>query len=70
MGDVVAKWRTASNLWFQDDQLVLAAHPANLALFYKIQQEVKKVLVYGDRQPCLPKLCLHFDMIDAQPDYR
>ena len=50
------------------DQLVLAAHPANLA-FYKIQQVVsKKVLsFYGDRQPLSAEnFALYFDMIDAQ----
>ena len=70
MGDVVAEKMKEHLLTLVPgrDQLVLAAHPANLA-FYKIQQVAsKKVLsFYGDRQPLSAEnFALYFDMIDAQ----
>ena len=50
------------------DQLVLAAHPANLAFLQDTASGVKKVLsFYGDRQPLSAEnFVLYFDMIDAQ----
>lgn len=50
------------------DQLVLAAHPANLAFLQDTASSVKKVLsFYGDRQPLSAEnFALYFDMIDAQ----
>ena len=50
------------------DQLVLAAHPANLAFLQDTASGVKKVLsFYGDRQPLSAEnFALYFDMIDAQ----
>ena len=50
------------------DQLVLAAHPANLAFIQDTASNVKKVLsFYGDRQPLSAEdFALYFDMIDAQ----
>lgn len=70
MGEVVAekmKERLA-NLVPGRDQLVLAAHPANLAFIQDTASNVKKVLsFYGDRQPLSAEdFALYFDMIDAQ----
>ena len=70
MGEVVAekmKERLA-NLVPGRDQLVLAAHPANLAFIQDTASSVKKVLsFYGDRQPLSAEdFALYFDMIDAQ----
>ena len=70
MGDVVAEKmkEQLATLVPGRDQLVLAAHPANLA-FYKIQQVVlrKSCLSTGIASPLSAEnFALYFDMIDAQ----
>ena len=70
MGDVVAEKmkEQLATLVPGRDQLVLAAHPANLAFLQDTASSVKKVLsFYGDRQPLSAEnFALYFDMIDAQ----
>ena len=70
MGEVVAEKmkEQLATLVPGRDQLVLAAHPANLAFLQDTASSVKKVLsFYGDRQPLSAEnFALYFDMIDAQ----
>ncbi|MFC3921143.1 accessory Sec system protein Asp1 [Streptococcus lactarius] len=70
MGEVVAEKMKEQLLTLVPgrDQLVVAAHPANLTFLQDTASRVKKVLsFYGDRQPLSAEnFALYFDMIDAQ----